>query len=172
MSPVTLHMHTADLIRSRSASEAVGEEATWIGQQLDSMIHDDVDTVMSVGWSRSEAMRDLMRIREECSLPGWDGFGAAALDLDSWARAVRLILDLPIDLPVPEVSIDPDGEIAFDWNLGQRRALSASVGGEGRFTYATIAGAAEASGNEYYASGFPSTLLEGLRRILPAEIRA
>lgn len=50
--------------------------------------------------------------------------------------ARRFLIALPADLPIPELSVDPDGEIAFDW-VGERgRNFSVSLGVSGKLSFA------------------------------------
>lgn len=50
-------------------------------------------------------------------------------------RAVDLMDRLPIGFPQPDVGVDPNGAISFDWTPGEG-IFSVSVDGSGRFSYA------------------------------------
>jgi len=50
-------------------------------------------------------------------------------------KALEFAATLPSDVALPEVSIDPDGELAFDW-VKEDGLLSVSIGSTGRLTYA------------------------------------
>lgn len=50
-------------------------------------------------------------------------------------QAVIFLMTMPSDLPLPEISVDPDGEIALDWCRGEDM-LSLSLGASGRLSYA------------------------------------
>jgi hypothetical protein len=51
------------------------------------------------------------------------------------ANALDFACLLPTDLKAPEVSVDPDGEVSFDWG-SERGIVSVSVGPTGRIVYA------------------------------------
>jgi hypothetical protein len=50
--------------------------------------------------------------------------------------ARRFLFALPTDLAAPELSLDPDGEIAFDWAAERGRNFSVSLGSTGRLSFA------------------------------------
>ncbi|WP_431823123.1 hypothetical protein [Burkholderia sp. F1] len=54
---------------------------------------------------------------------------------ETLSKAYQFAVALPSDVEQPELSIDTDGEIAFDW-ADDKNILSISVGGAGRITYA------------------------------------
>ncbi|MBO1854506.1 hypothetical protein J4G52_13255 [Burkholderia cenocepacia] len=51
------------------------------------------------------------------------------------SKAYHFAIALPSYVEQPELSVDTDGEIAFDW-ADEQNILSISVGGSGRVTYA------------------------------------
>lgn len=51
------------------------------------------------------------------------------------AQAVAFVAAMPSALPLPELSIDPDGEVALDWCRGDDM-LSLSLNSLGRVSYA------------------------------------
>lgn len=55
-------------------------------------------------------------------------------------RAVSFIRALPSDIALPEVGVDPDGSIAFDWMVSRIRVFSLSVGTTNRLAFAWIDG--------------------------------
>jgi hypothetical protein len=78
------------------------------------------------------------------------------------AKAVQFAVALPSDILQPEVSVDPDGEVAFDW-ADDNNVLSISVGAAGRVTYAAKFGAANTSGTLRFTERLPSSLGEALK---------
>ena len=79
------------------------------------------------------------------------------------AKALLFSLLLPADVKPPEVSIDPDGEIAFDWD-GDDGMVSVSVGPQGRIVYAAEIGFKPTSGTVQLGAELP----EGIRASLDA----
>jgi hypothetical protein len=50
--------------------------------------------------------------------------------------ARRFLFALPTDVAVPELALDPDGEISFDWVADRGRNFSVSLGSSGRVSFA------------------------------------
>lgn len=76
--------------------------------------------------------------------------------------AVDFAVALPLDLAQPEVSVDPDGEIAFDWIDENNNMLSVSIGPAGGITYAGKVQAQSASGTEQFGGSIPRMLRAAL----------
>lgn len=57
------------------------------------------------------------------------------VELGSLENAFRFIRALPEDVPLPEVSVDPDGEIDFEW-YSERSTASVSIGSELELSFA------------------------------------
>jgi hypothetical protein len=55
-------------------------------------------------------------------------------------QAAALVRALPEMLPLPEVAIDPDGDVSLDWVASQPRMFSVSVGETHGLAYAGIDG--------------------------------
>ncbi len=87
------------------------------------------------------------------------------VDARAFACARDLLDTLPNGYAVPEVSVDPDGEIAFDWIRPDRTMVSISVGLDGVITYAARLRDGTAHGIIQLGSGFPGPLAELLRRL-------
>jgi hypothetical protein len=77
--------------------------------------------------------------------------------------AVAFIAALPLEVTPPEVSIDPDGEVAFDWYRDDDM-LSVSLGPTGRLTYAWDIQDGPKSATALFPGEMPTTLVEALRR--------
>jgi hypothetical protein len=57
---------------------------------------------------------------------GWDGYEANPISDEAIERAKILIGGLPDSGPWPELVPSAEGEIAYEWNLGSSRVLSAT----------------------------------------------
>lgn len=88
----------------------------------------------------ANALESLLNIAQECVEDNWDGFGAIAADPMAIRRAESFIRALPPQLPNPEVSVDPDGEISLDWIPSQTQTFTLSISGGSRVSYAWIDG--------------------------------
>jgi hypothetical protein len=112
------------------------------------------------------AIAELKRVQEEASSRNWDGYGALPINPDSFEQAVRFLRALPTTTPVPNVGVDPDGEVDLLWHQNSSRTLSVSVGPTGRLTYAALLGAAQAYGTEWLSNEIPQPILSNLSRVL------
>jgi hypothetical protein len=77
--------------------------------------------------------------------------------------AVAFIAALPHEVAPPEISIDPDGEVAFDW-CRDDDMLSVSLGQTGRLTYAWDIQDGPKSDTALFPGEMPKTLVDALRR--------
>lgn len=115
--------------------------------------------------SFSQTIDDLLNIKEECSCSDWDGYGSAPINDESYALARRFIEDLPTgEIRAPEVSIDPDGEIVFDWFGEPCYTFSISFGKD-KLTYAGLYGNNKTHGTEEYDENIPQIILQNINKV-------
>lgn len=114
---------------------------------------------------QDQVLRSLIEVFKECSEEGWDGYGAFPISGDTYLEAKRLIMSLPITIPMPEITPEPNGEIALEWAKGNRRVFVASVSGKKEIVYAGLFGTNKIHGTEYFSDSIPSAILESLKRL-------
>jgi hypothetical protein len=116
---------------------------------------------------QDEALQYLEDVVEECSAPGWDGYDALPIREEAYLETKRLIRSLPMTsfMPMPEITPEPNGEIALEWSKGVRRIFVASMSGNNEITYAGLFGMNKTHGTEYFGDALPAVLLENLRRL-------
>ncbi len=108
----------------------------------------------------------LFGMYNECSAPDWDGYGANPISEEAYNEAFKIIDSLPSSIEMPEISCEPTGEIAFEWNRGKGHIFAISVGGKNRITYAGIfAGNNKVHGSEYFEEFLPPVIINNLRRL-------
>ncbi len=112
-----------------------------------------------------DAVSELMETFEDAAVPNWDGFGARPVALATLEKAKAFLAALPPDMPSPEISADPDGEIAFDWTLDRDWTMAVSLGPDGRLSHAGLYGPSRAYGTEEFVEEIPRTVLRGLERL-------
>lgn len=112
----------------------------------------------------AETMRRMIGIAAECGLDDWDGDGGSALSTVSFLCANRVLEALPPDLQSPDVSIDPDGEMVFEWSGASKRVFSISFGAGGKLSYAGLFGPSTTQGVEYIRYGLPRELVAKIQR--------
>lgn len=121
-------------------SNAVSEEAATVAGAV-RQIFNDARGSEALSGAKSKALDELAMLAEDCAAPGWDGYGALAVNQRALILAEQLISALPEGLQVPEVGAEPDGSISLDWMVSRGRVLSVSVGEGNRLAYAWLFGA-------------------------------
>jgi len=129
---------TAEVAEGLSRTESVGHGSTWL---------------------------ELERVVGSCGHDGWDGYGATAISGYSLTVAARLLFVLPIGVTAPTVSVDPDGEVSYEWYTSASRVLSVSVGADGMLHYAARVGASRHHGAEPFLGHFPTVILDLVRKV-------
>lgn len=116
--------------------------------------------------SKAEAIDELFRTIIECSVDGWDGYGAAALNYRAAQTAANFIRVLPQDVSIPEVSPEPDGSIGLDWIESPSRVFSVSFGAGSRLAYAWLDGTDRGHAvARFDGEAIPRRILEGIKQI-------
>ena len=115
----------------------------------------------------AEMMERLFEARQEHAINNWDGYGAKAIDEQSYQNAIRFILTLTPDIPAPEIGVEPDGEVVFEWYGGKRKVFSISMGSRNELTYAGLYGVSKTYGVEHFYGNIPDTLLDNISRVFP-----
>ena len=117
---------------------------------------------------RNTAERTLMEldeVRAEASQGGWNGYDALPLNPSAYVFARAFLNALPTTAPLPQVSADPDGEVALDWIFGERKALSVSIGSTGRCTFAWMQGQSTCRGTDWIEDEIPASIVYALARL-------
>lgn len=113
----------------------------------------------------TKMLEGLFEAGQKYSVENWDGYAAKAVNEQSYKNAIRFILSLPSDTHIPEIYVDPDGEIAFEWYEGRRQVFSISVGSRNELSYAGLYGAANTYGIEYLYDYIPDTIIENINKV-------
>ena len=94
----------------------------------------------------------------------WDGEGASALDVASFRNACSFAIDLPFELPLPEVSVLPsDGCVILDWS-SESGLLSVQFFPKGGYAFALNDNEGQVSGMEKNTTVAP--MLDMIRRVM------
>lgn len=89
-----------------------------------------------------------------------------SFDQDTLAVATAFWAVFPKHLPVPELSLDDDGEVMFDWSPAPGRMLTVTLRYDGRMTYAArLGGGRIRHGTEYFNDAFPAWLSDLLAEL-------
>jgi len=120
----------------------------------------------SIGVNLQEGLRLLEEVDEEYSEPNWDGYDALPVNGNSLLRAYEFLQVLPLSLPLPDIEVDPDGEVSFDWYNDSGGVFSVSIGETGRLAFAGLFGRSEVHGVEYFYDEIPTPILVYLQQLL------
>lgn len=107
----------------------------------------------------------LCEVAKECREDDWDGYGAKGINQKSFAESLRLLDLLPSNTPTPEVSVEPDGMVAFEWYKRPRWIFSVSFGTNNTLIYAGLFGKSKTHGTEYFGAEMPQIILGNIRRV-------
>ena len=148
----------------RSSEKAVSETAEYL-----SSIYREIKTHHSQSLSLSQQKRSteeaLIDAVCDSARDNWDGYGAIAVSGKSYQHAMSFIEAMTPGIPVPDVSVDPDGEVCFIWYSNDRWLFSVSFSDKGRLAYAGLFGRNEIHGNEYYIDRIPDALHSFIKRV-------
>ena len=140
----------------------VSETAKTLDKILEQILR---DCSPSVTIDKDALIREFDDVFEECSVDNWDGYDAKAISIDSYREAIRFARSLPTMTPLPEIAVDPDGEVALEWYEGPRKVFTVSVGGRNEITYAGLFGFNKVNGTECFYDEIPKTILDNLDRL-------
>jgi hypothetical protein len=115
---------------------------------------------------RRGAIEALMGAIAEAREVGWDGYAAKPANPDSVGAAVRFLGHLPIDTPLPEVSVDVDGDIALEWERGPSQVFSVRASRDGTLFYSGLVGSSTFHGSEPLRESIPGAVARGIDRAL------
>ncbi len=161
MSTLCLPMKDYNPIFNPYGDRGVSEDASTLKERFAGIIEDNS---IVFGWSK-EIIQTINEIMKECSSDNWDGYGAQAIDMASYKETLRFIHFLPKTIPVPQITVEPDGEIALGWYHTKRRVFSVSIGRKGELTYAGLFGYNKTHGTEYFGNELPKTILDNIQRV-------
>jgi hypothetical protein len=113
-----------------------------------------------------KVIAELEDVRAEASHDGWDGYDARPLDPNAYGFAKMFLNALPSTVPLPELSADTDGEVAFNWVFGDRKALTVTVGPTGRCTFAWMLGQRTYRGTDWIDDEIPEEIVSALGKLV------
>src|SRR5206468_1276723 len=71
----------------------------------------------SVRQGYERALGELEDTKKEASVEGWNGYGARPMNPEAYMNARVFLESMPSTAPFPEISADPDGDVALDWSF-------------------------------------------------------
>ena len=119
---------------------------------------------------RFRALAELNSAYKEALEDNWDGYGALKANTESLKYAEDFLYALPVTIPAPEASVDPDGEISLTWQRAPRLVFSVSISKDGVLSYAGLFGRNKKThGTEDFIYAIPKAITDNLERLYSAE---
>jgi hypothetical protein len=112
-----------------------------------------------------ESIEELYEVWHACRTPGWDGYGALAVEQETYHAAYTLVESLPLGFLRPTFGAEPDGQLTLEWRKSPSRVLSVSVDPDGFLHYAGVFGAGKKYGTLTFFSVAPPELLQLVRKL-------
>ena len=132
----------------------------------------DLWTSYSVRQGYERALGELEETKREASFDGWNGYDARPMNPEAYVNAKIFLESMPSTAPFPEISADPDGDVALDWFFSPGKALSVSVGPTGRCTFAWMRGRRTYRGTDWLEDGVPAQIANALWQLAVESVRA
>ncbi len=107
----------------------------------------------------SDTRREIAGLLDKHGCDNWDGDGADSLTDVTVTVATKAVDDLPSDIPRPDVSVTPSGEIDLTWFVADGSvSLSIAPDGSDIVLTAMLGGGTEYSGSEPWRGSIPKTM--------------
>lgn len=107
-------------------------------------------------------LAEIEAVYSEAREPNWDGAGASPVLAETYHLACDLARRLA-DVLAPEISVDPDGNVLFEWTGDGRQMLTVSISPDRRLSYAAMRGYDRRSGTESFSGAAIQVLVDCLR---------
>jgi hypothetical protein len=109
---------------------------------------------------------ELESLREECSEPDWDGYGAKIISCETIEIAEEFAeCFVFLELPTPEIRAEPTGAIGFESEKSTTHSLILSIDSKGEIAYVGFYGANRAKGIERFTDRIPDEIIYLIRRL-------
>jgi len=146
-----------------SSDRGVSPDASRLNELVNDVL--DFPNSISIGDSFRETLENLLSAFDEASRENWDAYGAHSVSHEALSYGLGFLSALPITAPKPEISVHPDGDIAFEWYREPRKVFTVSINRVGEINFAGLFGKNKIHGVEYFANEIPEEIANGIRRL-------
>ncbi len=130
-------------------------------------------TITLVEFPRSVALGEPKRVGQEAlnaaytaaQEDNWDRIGSARVEPSTYSYASQFLQILPAEIAVPDIAVDTDGEILFEWDHGPRQTFSVSVGRDGTLTFAGLHGYRKIHGTDHLREALPLVIAHWIQQV-------
>ena len=145
------------------ADRALGDEAPILRKLIGAP--SESSPSVTVGQAKRAAQEALAAAYGAARVDGLDGPGSTRVELSAYGYADQFLRLLPDSASFPDITVDNDGEILFEWDQGRRQVFSVSVGRDGTLTFAGLFGHTKVHGTEHLREALPSVISACLERL-------
>jgi len=171
MTAIAIHPKRGGIFAALIPSAGIGPAADAVDERVTEVQRHFAESV-SLRKVVDPTFAALIEVAGAAATANWDGYGARPVNARAYAQARRFLTVLPTTTPIPDIAVDPDGEIAITWQAAPRLVFSVSVGAEGRLTYAGLFGESKTHGTEWLRAELPQEVLDGIAKVFaPPAIR-
>jgi len=130
-------------------------------------IYDYLEKSNGLFEGRSSALERLERIKEDCSVSGWDGEDAKEVSLLSYNNARHWLQKAPAGIGAPDPGVNVRGQMTLEWRQRDGRLLSLTFDDQGYLHYIVFSGFEKIYGNMPVSLGYT----EKLKSFLESTVR-
>lgn len=141
---------------ANATTPAVGE----VGKRLENL--------MKTGFSdaRQSLSASVARVYNELQALA-HSYGTVEFPAGTKRIAMAFLEALPADVPAPDLGLDDDGEVTFDWAGTNGRMITLALRADGRLSYACrISAADKQNGTKLFVDTVPSVVVECIRQVV------
>lgn len=127
---------------------------------LDPFLHlkKECDAVIQDNSRVKQLIAELDLVYKNADEEGWDGYHAQPADIQSYYKAREFLSLLPPNITSPDISVDSEGDITFEWYITITRHVILSFGSNSFIDYVGIIGKNSQKGCESFAQNIPQTI--------------
>ena len=140
----------------------LSEAAQLLGRTQDSIVQRQQASVIL---SRQSALELVFEAWQETNESWKIGEGETPVTEAVMETACRLIQALPLGVPSPAITGEPDGHISLEWYRNPRRVMTVSIGPDSRLHWAALIGSEDPRGSARFADRIPKSLLYYISRV-------
>lgn len=155
---VSLMLATPTCPSAFPSSEGVSETAAFVRAENEKDRRHIADSE-HLGAPAYRLLADLALLAEECEMEGWAGPNSQPVLPQTVALARDIILTLPQELLMPDLSADGRGFVRLEWSSSPRRVFTIVCRPERVFHFARLNGSRTSSGTYDFVGMIPHELL-------------
>ncbi len=112
------------------------------------------------------AFNELEDLLNKANRENWDNLGSQPLSHATYIKAKAFLLAFPSQLSVPELTVDRDGEVNFDWFGNFGKNFSVSLRADGKLTYAgKFSPVGSTHGTNFFDDEIPEEILVMVKKL-------